>query len=1254
MPAAAQAGVLTPLRAIGHVASSYRPYVQRLGSAHFLSVPVGACFQLYECARLSLLYASADAGATITAVVSSRERTLCGLVDGNIAVFHRDRRIGVLRDANEGGAVTRMLAFDDADGVMHVLVAHENGDVALWEVGKNNRTGAQKLHSNSRAPMRTLDCNDAWGDDEEQARCRVVDMCLLPTHVNKVLVATARHENTTASPSMIRGASLQLFNYHTGQRLYAFAGLEAHFTAADALTCLCPSPVLDVVAVGTKQGRILLHNFVLDRTATTIESAAGDADTDIEDAGIHAQPSPVTSLAFRTLANTHASSDPTQPDILAVGGANGHINVWRLGRPCTLHATILHAHPCFASLASLRRSAAARREAAREEALAGGVAPSAKLGLQEQLSGAGVTSLHFFVGEPRLQSTGGDNAIRQYVLDPTPVNAGNSASSAFADGVPRLLRSRSGPGLPLTCVTFFDAQKILVASGDRAMRLLHVRNDSFNRELSQGRMETKANRMNGSVSPMDLKLPPAVAADVCELTALEWENVVTVHARTAGGDGDGDDKGGADLWAAAHNEAAAAYTWRTSRAAMGRHILTPTDQAQRRQLRAMTAGASAAEAAAAEAPAAGGGRKTRARVQPSALPESGWGSQAELPAVTCACISGDGHTTLVGDELGFVRAYNLQSGRSLRAYYSRPEAQASSSSAAPPARRRKGVELPLPAHVGEVAGVACDPSNRWVVSVGSVDGRLVKWTMAGGFVRTQETLPSVRVKKLAHHKLGGLLAVACEDGTVRVHESDRLQVCRRFYSSSVAEKSATQSDAMPATPARRTSKRTRRTAEVLASTSQPPPSHSFPQVTALTFSPDGRWLFCATSDSVLSVFDVPAGTVRQRSSILGDEKSVAPVVSLSVSPDGGMLATAHEGYRGVYLWSLTSPLLRSGASRGTRKDTIMLATVPTSDVTVDEDGCVVELTGDAEEEEALDDAAEAVLDAAAAGDGGMAGMVSMSRLPRQQLRMLLFGEEIRARAAPKEAPKTPDDAPFFLPSSLVPNTTGGRVGDIGSAGDLPGWGTEGDDDPAYDDNDKDDDDEDEDDNNEEEDMEKKKKSPSSKEKRLLPAGLNPDMKGIWAELAAASKSKPKSKNATGRYDRVFAYIERVGATVLDAELRDAPLGPGVAANAAAAGAVACLAPSSVDPLDADDEDVLRTFLEFVHVVIPTGECFELVQGALHVFLSEYAPLLERGSANLRSLGRSVSLDVERQWRRLESLLDEARCACEALTTKNIL
>ena len=57
-----------------------------------------------------------------------------------------------------------------------------------------------------------------------------------------------------------------------------------------------------------------------------------------------------------------------------------------------------------------------------------------------------------------------------------------------ADGVPRLLRSRSGHHLPPTTIQYYgqDGQWILSGAGDRSLRAFSVIRDSQSVELSQG------------------------------------------------------------------------------------------------------------------------------------------------------------------------------------------------------------------------------------------------------------------------------------------------------------------------------------------------------------------------------------------------------------------------------------------------------------------------------------------------------------------------------------------------------------------------------------------------------------------------------------------------------------------------------------------------------------------------------------------------------------------------------------------------
>ena len=75
------------------------------------------------------------------------------------------------------------------------------------------------------------------------------------------------------------------------------------------------------------------------------------------------------------------------------------------------------------------------------------------------------------------------------------------------------------------------------------------------------------------------------------------------------------------------------------------------------------------------------------------------------------------------------------------------------------------------------------------------------------------------------------------------------------------------------------------------------PGHA-DRVTALQLSSDARWLLSAGMDGALRVWDLPSGACVQAMAVAGP-----PVTALSLSPALDLLATAHAGRRGVFLWA---------------------------------------------------------------------------------------------------------------------------------------------------------------------------------------------------------------------------------------------------------------------------------------------------------------------------------------------------------------
>ena len=138
--------------------------------------------------------------------------------------------------------------------------------------------------------------------------------------------------------------------------------------------------------------------------------------------------------------------------------------------------------------------------------------------MKETHNGA-VTGLHFLRGQPLLITSGSDNAVKEWVFDDV-------------DGLPRLLRSRSGHHAPPAFIRYYDSdgRMIISAGRDRALRFFSVFRDEQNLEFSQGSLQKHARAMN--VKSEDLKLPYPVSFASATLRERDWDNIVSCHLNT--------------------------------------------------------------------------------------------------------------------------------------------------------------------------------------------------------------------------------------------------------------------------------------------------------------------------------------------------------------------------------------------------------------------------------------------------------------------------------------------------------------------------------------------------------------------------------------------------------------------------------------------------------------------------------------------------------------------------------------------------
>ena len=391
------------------------------------------------------------------------------------------------------------------------------------------------------------------------------------------------------------------------------------------------------------------------------------------------------------------------------------------------------------------------------------------------------------------------------------------------------------------------------------------------------------------------------------------------------------------------------------------------------------------------------GAKRRRRIGPeAALPRP-----PPAPATSVA-LSLCGNFALVGYEDGRVHRYNVQSG-GWRCEYRRPEESGEGEAATTTTTRGRG----LPAHAASVVGRRLHRRQharrhrgcrRRAARVGFSAREPARFSTP----RRARRPPGGRARDVAR---------GCGPGppsrALLVVDAAKPAVVRRFA---------------------------------------PPPD----RVADLCLSRDGRWLLAASLDGSVTVADIPAGVTLQRL-LLG-----APPTSVSLSPTGDLLATAHAGARGVCLWS-NQAVFGDGAA-------LQPSSVPTlppvpgggavaggeSESESGEEGGAhdpASLGGDSSDDgfvpsRARRAAAVAAIAAArwsvvAAGggdnepappppharrlaDGAPApiapGLATTSLLPRAAWATLPHAAALAARNKPKAPPSKPAAAPFFLPT----------------------------------------------------------------------------------------------------------------------------------------------------------------------------------------------------------------------------------------------
>ena len=348
------------------------------------------------------------------------------------------------------------------------------------------------------------------------------------------------------------------------------------------------------------------------------------------------------------------------------------------------------------------------------------------------------------------------------------------------------------------------------------------------------------------------------------------------------------------------------------------------------------------------------------------------GTQASGPVdVSTVAISPCGTFAFVGSASGTIDMFNLQSGIHRQQFPSKVTPAQARQLKMQQLKQADDVEnlntrvagafTPgTGRHTKAITGIIVDSTNKLVVSC-SLDGKVKFWDFLTGNLLDQiDWAPMAAITGCRYHAANDLLAFSCDDHSIRVVDMETKRTIREFLGFEE-------------------------------------------EVTDFCFSNDGRWVIASSEDCTVRVWDLPT------SHLIDAIRFERPCKAVAMSSTGEYLAACIEGELGVSIWT-NKTLFRHVPTRQISAKDIAATTLPT--VSGEGNRGLLDAAFE-EDEEGAEDPAVIAPDV----DQLSAEMTTLSMVPKSRWQTLLHLDLIKQRNKPKEAPKAPEKAPFFLPSA---------------------------------------------------------------------------------------------------------------------------------------------------------------------------------------------------------------------------------------------
>lgn len=842
-----------------------------------------------------------------------------------------------------------------------------NTSQGVWVFQRGRKVGELPMPRDLTEPIRQITIFGAWIVGLARTRIEVWKSTTLEHYTTLQPTATTPGSNELTGgmctmPTFLNklfvgraDGWVEIWNVSSGKLVYTILPPKTA-NPPGGVTCLEPTPALGLLAIAYSAGPLVIHDVLRDQPLIHVEAGTAGVTADGEN------DAPVTSISFRTDGRGAGQDGRIEGVMATATTASGDVTFWDLNKGGRIMGVLRSAH----NPPSLSTSGGVR---------------------------GGISKIEFLAGQPVILTSGLDNSLRSWIFDETPFSP-----------IPRILHTRSGHAAPVNCLEFlpsdFDGadsgNKWLLSGGlDRSLWGWSLRRDGQSSELSQGNVRQKAKKLgilstsalrHGPTTTLeDLKAPPitCIASSLNRdggMGALPGKMPIWLkiggphgnggHKNKAGRTGDGLRPGdtesssmtGWESVVTAHREDAYARTWFWGRKRAGRWSLCTGDNKH----------------------------------------------------VSTVAISPCGTFALVGSAGGSIDMYNLQSGIHRQRFPSRLtpaqarqlkvqqhlrqadavtqlQATATSSDGATVAGlggKFAGFRSPgAGRHSDAVTGIVVDNLNSVVVSC-SLDGTVKFWDFLTGHLVDQiSEWGGVPITSCRYHAANDLLAFACGDNTIRVVDLVTRKTIRVFRASA------------------------------------PGQTHQASNINDLCFSSDGRWIVAVTQDDArLRVWDLPT------SHLIDSVPLDRPGRAVAFSGTGEYLAVAPDGALGVHLWtnktlfkhvptrpvveaptpdSVTRKALPAPNSKKGRKKAAVAGP------TVSGEGGAGLLEGAFDEGDNVDGENDDIVPAKIL-DQLSADMTTLSLVPKARWQTLLHLDLIKQRNRPREAPKVPEKAPFFL------------------------------------------------------------------------------------------------------------------------------------------------------------------------------------------------------------------------------------------------